>query len=329
MTAIVLLLVALARPAEGVVSETRPAMGSVATVTLAGTTPERAAPAIEAAFAVFERVEWSMNEWRAGSPLARLNDAAGRGWVPLPGDLCEVLSIAKDAARRTGGRFDPTWAALSDLWRFDGSAPAPPEDAAVSARCALVDHRSLELRPRGHACEARLARPGMRVGLGGLAKGWALDAAARALRALGHADFLLQAGGDLYAAGTRGGAPWRVGVRDPRGGPLDELAQVDVRDRAFSTSGDYEHAYVVNGRRYHHLIDPRTCRPATASRSVTVLARRAVDAEILGKALFILGGEPALQEAGRWGAEALVVDAHGAVIATPGLAIVPAGSQRR
>jgi thiamine biosynthesis lipoprotein len=329
MAAIVLFLVALAHPTEGVVSETRPAMGSVATVTLVGTTPERAAPAIEAAFAVFERVEWSMNEWRAGSPLARLNDAAGRGWVTLPGDLCEVLSIAKDAARRTGGRFDPTWAALSDLWRFDGSAPAPPADEAVRARCPLVDHHSLELRPKGAACEARLVRPGMRVGLGGLAKGWALDAAARALRGLGHANFLLQAGGDLYAAGKRGGVPWRVGVRDPRGGPLDELAEVDVRDRAFSTSGDYEHAYVVDGRRYHHLLDPRTCRPATASRSVTVLARRAVDAEILGKALFILGGEPALGEAQRWGAEALVVGADGTVRATPGLRVVTAAPRSR
>jgi thiamine biosynthesis lipoprotein len=329
MAAIVLLLAALTRPAEGVVAETRPAMGSVATVTLAGTTPERAAPAIEAVFAVFERVEWSMNEWRAGSPLAQLNAGAGRGWVPLPGDLCEVLSIAKDGARRTGGRFDPTWAALSDLWRFDGSAPAPPREAAVRARCGLVEHRLLQLRPRGRACEARLARAGMRVGLGGLAKGWALDAAARSLRALGHADFLLQAGGDLYAAGTRGGAPWRVGVRDPRGGPLDELAEVDVRDRAFSTSGDYEHAYIANGRRYHHLIDPRTCRPANGSRSVTVLARRSVDAEILGKALFVLGGERALREAERWGAEALIVDADGAVLATAGLRVVAARSRER
>lgn len=324
MAAMFLLLVALSRPAEGVVSETRPAMGSVATVTLAGISPEAAAPGIEAAFAVFERVEWSMNEWRAGSPLAQLNDAAGGGWVTLPGDLCEVLALAKEAARRTGGRFDPTWAALSDLWRFDGSARGPPADEAVRARCALVDHRALELRPRGTACEARLARPGMRVGLGGLAKGWALDAAARALRALGYRDFLLQAGGDLYAAGARGGGPWRVGVRDPRGGPLDELGRVDVRDRAFSTSGDYEHAYVVEGRRYHHLLDPRTCRPATASRAVTVLARRAVDAEILGKALFILGGEPALREAERWGAEALVVGADGAVRATRGLRMIPA-----
>ena len=246
MTAIVLLLVALARPAEGVVSETRPAMGSVATVTLAGTTPERAAPAIEAAFAVFERVEWSMNEWRAGSPLARLNDAAGRGWVPLPGDLCEVLSHRQ-------GRGAPHRRTLrSDLGRPVRPVALRRERAGAAGRtrrCARAARSSITVRsscvPGGTPARHASPGPACASGLGGLAKGWALDAAARALRALGHADFLLQAGGDLYAAGTRGGAPWRVGVRDPRGGPLDELAQVDVRDRAFSTSGDYEHAYVV------------------------------------------------------------------------------------
>jgi thiamine biosynthesis lipoprotein len=325
MRAIALALALLARPDEGVVStETRPAMGSVATVTVVTTSPARAALAIEAAFAVFERVDWSMNEWRADSPLSALNAAAGRGWVALPGDLCEVLAIAKAGAERTSGAFDPTWAALSDLWRFDGAGPAsPPSDEAVAARCPLVDHRGLVLRPRGPACEARLARAGMRVGLGGLAKGYALDVAARVLRGLGERDFLLQAGGDLYAGGTRAGAPWTVAVRAPRGGPLDRIAEVSVSDAAFSTSGDYEHAYVAGGRRYHHLLDPRTCRPAERIRAVSVLARSAVEAEIAGKALFVAGDELALREAARLGVEALVVTADGATLVTPGLGARP------
>lgn len=318
--AIVLVLAALASPDEGVVlTETRPAMGTLATVTIAGSR-DRAAAGIEAAFSVFERVEWSMNEWRPDSPLARLNAAAGGGAVPVPGDLCEALLLAREGAERTGGLFDPTWAAVSDLWRFDGAQADLPAPERVRERCALVDHEGLVVRRHEAACEARLARAGMRVGLGGLAKGWALDAAARLLRGLGLRDFLLQAGGDLYAAGTRGGEPWPVAVRDPRGGPLDTLATFAVSDRAFSTSGDYEHAFVASGRRVHHLLDPRTCRPAEASRAVSVLARTAVDAEILGKALFVLGGEAALAEAERAGAEALVVTGAGAVLTTPGLA---------
>lgn len=323
MPAIVLLLASLTVPVKGVtVSETRPAFASLATVTLSGVPEATARPAIEAAFEAFARVEWSMNEWRPGTPLAELNAAAGRGWTPLPPDLCAALALAKEAAERTRGRFDPTWAALSELWRFDGASTAPPADRDVAARCPLVGHRGLALRPvPGGACEGRLARAGMKVGLGGLAKGWALDDAAGRLRALGVRDFLLQAGGDLYAAGRRGGEPWRVAVRDPRGGSREALPaiSVEVRDQAFSTTGDYEHAYVRGGRRYHHVIDPRTCHPSAASRAVTVLAPTAKEAEVLGKSLFLLGGDAALAEAARSGAAAIVVGPGGEVRASPGL----------
>jgi thiamine biosynthesis lipoprotein ApbE len=212
-----LVALVLAAGPVAVVGETRPALGSLATVMIAGADPGRAAVGIEAAFAAFERVEWSMNEWLPGSPLAELNARAGRGWLRIPGDLCAALEAALDGARRTGGRFDPTWAALSDIWRFDGTRDAPPSDAEVTARCGLVGWRGLEVR--------RL---------------------------------------------------------------------VPVSGRALSTSGHYEHAYVSGGRRFHHLIDPRTCRPSLASRAVTVLAPTAVEAEIQDKSLFVAGGEDAL-----------------------------------
>ncbi|HEY6101428.1 MAG TPA: FAD:protein FMN transferase [Anaeromyxobacter sp.] len=323
------IVVAASPRSEAVVSESRPAMGTLATVTIAGVPEDGARPGIEAAFAVFERVDWSMNEWRPDSPLAALNSAAGHGWVALPPDLCDVLRQARLAARRTGGLFDPTWAALSDLWRLDRPDAEPPDAARLRAACPLVNHRGLELRPRdGGACEARLGRPGMKVGLGGIAKGWALDAAARALRALGYRDFLLQAGGDLFAAGRRGREPWPIAVRDPRGGRLDAIASVPVSDRAFSTSGDYEQAFEKGGRRYHHLIDPRTCEPARASHAVSVLAATAVEAEVLGKALFVAGGREALALAARSRAEAIVVTASGEILATPGLRSA-LGAERR
>jgi len=320
------LALSLALGAEGgpLFSESRPTMGTLATVTIAGVPEEGARPGIEAAFAVFARVDWSMNEWRPDSPLSLLNARAGEGWVPLPPDLCEVLRLAKRGARRTGGLFDPTWAALAEIWRLDRPETIPPEPARLREACALVDHERLRLRDlRRGACEARLDRRGMRVGLGGIAKGWALDAAARSLRALGYRDFLLQAGGDLYAGGLRDGSPWTVGVRDPRGGRLDTIVSVGVSDRAFSTSGDYEQQLEKEGRRYHHLLDPRTCEPATASRSVSVLASSAVEAEILGKALFATGGREALALARRSGAEAIVITAGGEVLATPALRDVP------
>ncbi len=301
-------------------TESRPGMGTLLRVAVVAPA-DRAQAGIQAAYAVFDRVDRVMNEWRDDSPLSLLNRRAGRGWVRLPGDLCEVLAIGLEGARATGGLFDPTWAAVSDLWRFDGTEVAPPDDAALSARCALVGWRGLEFRRRSASgCEARLRRAGMRVGLGGLAKGWAVDRAAAALRALGLHDFLLQAGGDLYAGGTRAGEPWHVAVRDPRGGPLDAMAALDVSDRAFSTSGDYEHAFEAGGRRYHHLIDPRTCRPSGTSRAVTLLARTAVEAEILGKAIFLEGGRAGLARAEAAGAGALVITGDGEVLVSGSLA---------
>jgi FAD:protein FMN transferase len=311
-------LLLLAGPAE--VTERRPAMGTLCAVTISGVEPERAAAGLEAAFAIFGRVDQAMNEWRPDSALSALNAAAGRGWVALPADLCEVLALAKAGAERTGGRFDPTWAALSDLWRFDGSQSAPPPDDLLAARCRLVGHAGLELEAAPGGCRARLARHGMRVGLGGIVKGWAVDRAAAALRALGHHDFLIQAGGDLYAGGRRGGAPWRVSVRAPRGGPLDALATLEVEDRAFSTSADSEHAFEAGGRRFHHVIDPRTCRPAPDVQSVSVLARTAVDAEVLSKAVMVEAGPAGLALALAAGAEALLVDGQGRLQATPALA---------
>lgn len=310
-------LLFLAGPA--VVTESRPVMGTLCTVTLAGVAPGAAAAGIEAAFAIFDRVDRVMNEWRPESPLSTLNARAGQGWVDLPEDLCQVLSLAKQGAERTGGRFDPTWAALSDLWRFDGTQAVAPPEAVLAARCRLVGHRHLELSPSAGGCRARLALPGMRVGLGGIAKGWAVDRAAGALRALGFRDFLVQAGGDLVVSGRRGEVPWSVSVRSPRDGVLDAVASLEVEDRAFSTSADSEHYFEERGRRLHHVIDPRTCRPAGGVRSVSILAATGVEAEILSKAVMVEGGAEGLRLASDAGADALLVDAEGRVQGTAGL----------
>lgn len=271
------------------------------------------------AFAVFRRVEEVMNEWRPDSALSRVNAAAGGNAVTVPADLCDVLRLAADGARRTDGLFDPTWAALKDVWRFgsDESFEVPSEQRVLAA-CARVKWKWMELRESPAAvqpapCAARLTRPGMRLGLGGIAKGWGVDQAVARLRSRGLKNFFVQAGGDLYAAGRRGDRPWRAAIREPRGPPEATFAMLEVSDAAFSTSGDYERFAVRDGVRYHHLIDLRNCRPATASRSSTVLAATATDAEVLTKATFVLGGEKGLALAASFGAAAVIVDAAGKV----------------
>lgn len=322
MPGAMLIAALVAAGGPGLTSESRPLLGTVVTVTLSGAAGTAIPAAMAAAFAPFERIGEVANEWREGSPLAALNAAAGSGaWTDLPADTCDILRLALEGARLSGGTFDPTWAALRDLFRFgDGQDGKVPSEDAVARRCSLVDHRLVAVdRLADGRCRALLPRPGMQVGLGGIAKGWAVDRAAAALRALGLRDFLIQAGGDLYAAGRNRGRPWRVGVRDPRGPPDRAFAWVNLTDAAFSTSGDYERFFLQGGRRLHHIIDPRTCWPATGTRAVTVLARSAADAEVLSKGAFIRGGPAALRWVEAQGAEALVVTERNRVLVSPSL----------
>ena len=292
-------------------------------MTLVGASEGKAREGFDAAFEAFARVNEVMNEWRADSPLSEVNRRAGSGaYVEVPEDLCAALRRGVRGAEETGGLFDPTWAALRGQWRFGTElTPALPEPggAEEALRAHLLQGPGVRARGGRGApgCGVRLKRAGMALGLGGLAKGWGVDEAVKRLRGLGLRDFFVQAGGDFYVAGKKQGRPWKVGIRDPRGEPGSVFAVLEVSDAAFSTSGDYENFFVLEGRRYHHIIDPRTCYPATASRSVTILAPSAVEAEVLTKSVFILGGEEGLALAGRHGATAVVVTGDNQVVVSP------------
>ncbi|ATB34137.1 thiamine biosynthesis lipoprotein ApbE [Melittangium boletus DSM 14713] len=306
-------------------TETRPMMGTYVTVTLVGGTRGEAREGFAAAFSAFSRVNEVMNEWRPDSALSAVNRQAGDGaFVTVPEDLCAALRRGVLGAKQTEGLFDPTWAALRGLWRFGTDlSPTLPDPDELKQRCALISSRDVEFAPAPKAgaagCGVRLKRAGMQLGLGGLAKGWAVDRAVEKLRALGFKHFFVQAGGDFYAAGSKAGRPWKVGIRDPRGEPDSVLAVLEVSNAAFSTSGDYENFFLLDGKRYHHIIDPRTCYPATASRSATLLAPSAVDAEVLTKAVFIRGGREGLALAEKHGAAAVLVTADGQLLASPSL----------
>ncbi len=309
---------------QELLTQSREILGTKVTISVANAKQEIADRGFDAAFSEFDRVNAVMNEWRPDSALSAINEAAGTGrFVSSPEDLCEVLRKSLDAAARTNGLFDPTWAALRDLWKF-GTAQnnEVPPVAEVKRTCPLVSYANVELRvaPRSvGACEVRLKKRGMKLGLGGVAKGWAVDRAVAVLRARGLKHFFVQAGGDLYAAGKRGDRPWRVGIRDPRGSRDQYFAWMEVSEAAFSTSGDYERFFIAEGKRYHHIIDPRTCLPATASRSSTVLAQTATEAEFLTKATFILGGTKALQLAESWDAAAVLVSDKNEVLVSKSL----------
>lgn len=260
----------------------------------AATTAPATRAAVQRALAAIAEVERQANEWRSDAPLAQLNRAAGGDYLAVPEDLWALLALARSLAEATQGAFDPTWAALWGLWDFrPGADPRVPAPAEVQARRGLVGWRDLQLRAEDRS--ARLARAGMAVGLGGIAKGWALDRAAAELRRAGIGDFLLSAGGQVLAGGSRDGEPWTVGLRHPRQGRDAVWGYFPLQDgESLSTSGDYERFWLRDGVRYHHILDPRSGYPAGLGRAdwphgVAVLARGAAQADALSTAALVLG----------------------------------------
>jgi thiamine biosynthesis lipoprotein len=271
-----------------IVERSRLSMGSEVRITASVSRESDALRAFEKVFDEFDRLDRLLSVWHADSDVSRINAAAGVEPVKVTAETLELLRTAKQVGEWTGGKFDVTFGALSGLWKFDHDQDNQiPRTVDVHARLPDVDFRSIELNvERGTVF---LPRPRMRLHLGGIGKGHAVDRSAAILRADGVTDFLIQAGGDLYAGGARSDRPWRASIRDPRGPADRSVAAMNVRDETFSTSGDYERYFIRDGRRYHHILDPDTGEPARGCRSVTIVARHATLADALSTGVFVLG----------------------------------------
>jgi thiamine biosynthesis lipoprotein len=246
---------------------------------------------IERAFAEIRRLEGLMTTWRDDSDVSRVNAAAGGAPVPVSPEVLDVVERSLVFSQRSGGAFDISFYALKGLWRFDDDlTPKLPDPVELRRRLPLINWRLIKVdRPNR---SLRLGKPGMAINLGGIGKGYAVDAAVAVLRRGGLKNGLVQAGGDLMIFGSKGGQPFMAGVRDPRSpDPQDYFAVCPVIDHAFSTAGDYERAFIYpkDQKRYHHILDPRTGYPARAARSVTVYAKDATTADGLDDAILILG----------------------------------------
>jgi thiamine biosynthesis lipoprotein len=284
----------VAPPAPRLVSRGGEAMGTDVQIRVYTTDEAGATAAMEAALAEIARLEGLMTTWRPDSDISRVNRAAGMAPVVVAPETRECVARALEFSRLSGGAFDISYYALKGLWRFDEDLdPRLPPARVLGRRLGLIDYRQIRLDPA--ASSIYLERPGMAINLGGIGKGYAVDRATAVLRARGFPDAIVQAGGDLMLAGSQGGRPWTVGIRDPRGPREDYFAVAEVTNRAFSTAGDYERFFIKGGRRYHHIIDPRTGYPARAARSVTVWAPDATTADGLDDALLILGPERGLE----------------------------------
>jgi thiamine biosynthesis lipoprotein len=263
------------------------AMGSELEVRAVASDAAAAQSAFAAVFAEFERLDALLSVWKPGSDVLRVNAAAGMQPVAVGPDLIQVLQVARRVSDWTDGKFDVTFGALADIWKFDQDQDnTVPSREQIDARRPLVDYRAIVIDDAAHT--VFLQRRGMRIHLGGIGKGYAVAHAARILRERGFRNFLIQSGGDLYVGGLIQGAPWRLGIADPRN-PSTSFGTLDLSDGTFSTSGDYERAFVKDGVRYHHLLDPATGAPARGCRSVTIVSSDPTIADGLSTGVFILG----------------------------------------
>ena len=315
-------------PATGasghVVSHPYHAMGTDVSFTAFVDDDAVAARAFVAAYDEIVRIEKLMTDWeRPGVPpsdILRINSAAGNGVaIPVAAETVEVITKSLDMSKRSEGAFDISYAAMRGIWKFDEDLERKlPDPAEIARRKRLVNWRDILVDTSRNT--VRLRRVGMRIGLGGIAKGYAVDRASNVLRSHGLSNFMVQAGGDLFVSGKKGKLNWMVGVRDPRGAARDVIAKMPIQDHAFSTAGDYERSFILNGKRYHHIIDPKTGYPATASREVTIFAPTAFLADALDDAVFILGPKKGLALGAQFPDTAImIVDAKNHVWLSPGL----------
>ncbi|MCA8973902.1 MAG: FAD:protein FMN transferase [Planctomycetes bacterium] len=243
---------------------------------------------IDAAIAELQRVEDLMTSWRA-SPLTELNAAAGKGPHETPRELAAIVGRAREVSVLTGGAFDCTFASVGSLWDFKRRPPVVPERAAVLAALANVGSTRITIDPE----HDRVTLPaGVQIGLGGIAKGYGVDRAMAVLRANGIRRGLVNAGGDMKVLSPD--RPYEVAIKHPRDRDR-AIAVVRAANTCVVTSGDYERFFEYEGKRYHHILDPRTGYPSTGCMSATVTGPSAELCDALATACCVLGPTAGLE----------------------------------
>ncbi|MGI9341467.1 MAG: FAD:protein FMN transferase [Gammaproteobacteria bacterium] len=243
-----------------------------------------AARLIRAGMAEFDRIDAAMSTYRDDSEITRINDAAASGPVEVGAELFELIERALDLSELTAGSFDITYDSVGQL--YDYRSNSRPGEDAIRQSLAKIDYRLVELD--ADASTIQFAAPGVRINLGGIAKGYACESVIALLRERGVTNALVSAGGDTRLLGDRGNGPWVVGIRDPddKNGVVTRLA---LDDEAVSTSGDYERFFDEDGVRYHHILNPSTGHSAGELRSVSVIGPDATMTDGLSTSVFVLG----------------------------------------
>ncbi len=265
-----------------------PALGTRCEVQYAAPDGDRQAAAFErAAVGWVQAFEARYSRFRADSLISRINAEAGREWVDVDAETERLFALCDTLQTMTRGILDPTALPLIRLWDWKAPQPAIPADAAIAAARRLVGWGTVQRQ----AGRVRLPQAGMALDFGGFGKEYAVDIVADIAREHGLASALVDFGRDLRGLGAPPGRPaWHIGLEDPQR-PATPWASVALAgDRGIASSGDYVRGFVIDGRRYGHIIDPRTGWPvANDCRQVTVVAGTCLQAGVLSTTAFVLG----------------------------------------
>lgn len=279
-------------PIPSAIRRSQPLLGTFATITAYGSDPDRTQAAISAAFDEIRRVDLLLSIHKSESEISRVNRAAADGPVPISHELDFVLGTALGIARETGGAFDPTIGPLTQLWGFIWKEYRLPTASELARVGPLVDYQQVALTRSNATAWIRFARSGMFLDLGGIGKGYAVDRAIAVLEDHQIRSAMVKAGGDLRVLGLPPGEiAWPVQLEDPR--KQGHRQTILLHAGALSTSGNYENYFELNGRRYSHILDPRTGLPVEGLASCTVTAPTCTESDAYATAFFILGAEKA------------------------------------
>jgi thiamine biosynthesis lipoprotein len=273
-------------------------MGTVARIIVMAPDTQTGQRAIQAGFEAMERVDGLMSTYRPDSELTIVNEEAHERPVPVSGETWAVLQKAGDIHRASAGAFDVTVGPLLDLWQDAADSNAPPTPEQIAAARARVGWERVKLDTQART--VTFTQSGMRIDLGGIAKGYAIDQAVEALRKAGAVGAMVDIGGDIRCFGTppRGNDNWRIGLQDPR---LDESGQaqailmvLSIDDRAVATSGHYRRFALIDGQRVSHIVEPESGRGSGKLASTTILAPDALTADALATAVSVMGQDQGL-----------------------------------
>ena len=275
----------------------------------------RGEAAIDAVMDEMRHVDDSMSTYKPTSEVSRVNALAAQRKVPISPELFKLLSTALEYSRITEGAFDITYASVG--YMYDFRRHKRPSEKQIEAALPAVSYRHVLLDASTHS--VRFSQPGVRIDLGGIAKGYSVDQGIEILQARGYTHALVNAGGDSRVIGDRFGRPWVVGIRHPDH-PDQVITRIPLVDSAFSTSGDYERYFDEGGVRYHHIIDPHTGHSASKVRSATVIAPTATRTDGLSKTAFVLGPDEAMRIYNRLDdVDAVLVAPDGRILYSKGL----------